>query len=401
MMIMKRTKCLSSLVGLMLLAAATAVSQGTAPPQFKGIWEPVNYSEDLKLTDVFFVSADVGWVSGAKGTILHTKDGGATWTAQLGGDPQSGGKTIEGLRFVDETHGWAFQGGWAGRLDSMLLRTTDGENWEEVGPLGEYVGWKDYQFTSEAEGVLLALGPQQDAGKDIWRTQDSGRHWQQVFTCQTKTQVGGLTRDVDCLLMGLHFPSSLIGYAIGANRGITDRIFVANTEDGGATWNVRLVPGPEVGDSFSALDLQAFFVDENTGFICLKKGGKIYATTDGGESWLRLIAAPTAGRSIKFADPEVGWSFNRSNLVYTIDGGKRWISRPIAFPVEPTAFSFPRRDRGYVVGDHGMIYRYRVVPATEEVPANAIVAPAMPGSGSSKKRRRAGAAAWTRSTPTR
>ena len=33
---------------------------------------------------------------------------------------------------------------------------------------------------------------------------------------------------------------------------------------------------------------------------------------------------------------------------------------PFSYGVE--AFSLPTRDRGYVVGDHGMIYRYRIVP---------------------------------------
>lgn len=42
------------------------------------------------------------------------------------------------------------------------------------------------------------------------------------------------------------------------------------------------------------------------------------------------------------------------------------------------ALSLPRRDRAYVVGDKGIIYRYRVVPVAESVP-NALPAPAMPG----------------------
>jgi hypothetical protein len=35
----------------------------------------------------------------------------------------------------------------------------------------------------------------------------------------------------------------------------------------------------------------------------------------------------------------------------------------VRFPAPVVAFSLPARDRGYVVGDHGMIYRYRVVPS--------------------------------------
>jgi hypothetical protein len=34
--------------------------QGAGAPKFKAIWEPVNYSYDAELRDVFFVSADEG-----------------------------------------------------------------------------------------------------------------------------------------------------------------------------------------------------------------------------------------------------------------------------------------------------------------------------------------------------
>jgi hypothetical protein len=43
-----------------------------------------------------------------------------------------------------------------------------------------------------------------------------------------------------------------------------------------------------------------------------------------------------------------------------------------------TAFSLPRRDRAYAVGEHGMVFRYRVVPVETTV-AHAVASPAMPG----------------------
>src|SRR5438128_1978677 len=59
-------------------------------PQSKGIWEPVNYGEDVELNDVYFVTPDEGWVSGGVGlgggVLLHTADGGEHWEVVLG-DP--------------------------------------------------------------------------------------------------------------------------------------------------------------------------------------------------------------------------------------------------------------------------------------------------------------------------
>ena len=34
-----------------------------AKPKYKAIWEPVNYTEDISLNSVYFVSAQTGWVS--------------------------------------------------------------------------------------------------------------------------------------------------------------------------------------------------------------------------------------------------------------------------------------------------------------------------------------------------
>ena len=135
--------CRTSCVTIFLLIANTALhafpqtkpsasrsAQKTAsasPDKYKGIFEPVNYPEDVELTDVFFIDADNGWASGKKNTdageggfIINTHDGGKTWKIQMG-DPQSATRAVARLFFLDATHGWASQYG------SKLLRTTDGE----------------------------------------------------------------------------------------------------------------------------------------------------------------------------------------------------------------------------------------------------------------------------------
>jgi len=68
------------------------------------------------------------------------------------------------------------------------------------------------------------------------------------------------------------------------------------------------------------------------------------------------------GKRFGFVDREVGWSFLGRDFHYTTDGGLHWNSRAISFPVDVNAWSLPQRVRGYVVGDHGMVYRYRIVP---------------------------------------
>ena len=145
---------------------------------------------------------------------------------------------------------------------------------------------------------------------------------------------------------------------------------LAKTEDGGETW--RFFMGP--GDVKVASLTDVFFTDEQTGFVTSSEK-KPYATADGGNTWKGIVATP--GEWLRFADPETGWSFGREHLAFSTNGGGRWSSRPHRFPAPVRGLSFPRRDRAFVVGDHGMIMRYRVLGSAEKAAGGALAAPAM------------------------
>ena len=339
-----------SLVLVMVFACALAAAfvqegrpkmpaKAAKPPaaeqsKFKAIWEPVNYKEDIRLLDVYFVSKDEGWVTGAAGTILHTKDGGNKWTAELGGDPHAQGEELKHTFFTNPTHGWTQA--WNG-----LFRSTDGENWQRVGD--DVRG--DVYFVSDVKGFRAY-------GGKILTTEDGGNKWREVLLCRAKMEMQGLTRDKNCDLWTINFPSPTVGYAMGDAR------ILAKTEDGGATWNVHV--GPEESGDQRVYDV--FFLDENNGFQ-VRSGARMYRTSDGGQTWQGIVAKLEPGNpKVKFADHEVGWSCLGTTWAYTVDAGKHWTTRQIRFPAPVMAFSLPTRDQGYVVGDHGMIYRYRVVP---------------------------------------
>ena len=346
-------------------AKKSASSQKTTPAQYKGIWEPVNFNADLKLFDVFFTTAEEGWVAGGKseirgGVILHTTDGGSHWEVQYG-DPESADRAVMNLRFLDTTHGWGIQG--TGQA-SRLLHTTDGKNWIFSGTIAEHT--KDYMFTSEQNGVAVG-------NEDIARTTDGGRTWKPVGRCQANVQVQGLARNVTCEWTRVQFVSPMVAYAVGFghDQAVRNIIFLSKTADGGATWNMMTSEATDHPQD-------AFFIDENIGYIRVgyPDAGQIFKTTDGGKTWTGMAASP--GRRILFADPEVGWSFHYGKVSFTTDGGAHWNSREYPFPATVFNFSLPRRDRGYIVGEHGMIYRYRVVPLDYNA-AGMIPAPLLSG----------------------
>jgi hypothetical protein len=62
------------------------LTEGMAVRNCNGHLQPVAgaYPQDINLKDVFFISADDGWVVGEHSTILHTTDG-KTRKAEVGG----------------------------------------------------------------------------------------------------------------------------------------------------------------------------------------------------------------------------------------------------------------------------------------------------------------------------
>jgi photosystem II stability/assembly factor-like uncharacterized protein len=104
----------------------------------------------------------------------------------------------------------------------------------------------------------------------------------------------------------------------------------------------------------------------------------MFRTTDGGKSWTGVSGQGEVRSDLAFADAQVGWMIYYRKMTYTTNGGKSWLSRDIAFPAMVADSSLPARDRGYAAGDHGMVYRYRVVPI-DYTAKGMLAAPAMAG----------------------
>ena len=352
----------STLVSVALSIVSVAALSGQTPKN-KAIWEPVNFKGDVSLMDVYFNDEQTGWVVGgvtemAGGVILFTKNAGVTWEVQYG-DPQSSDRAVSAVRFFDATHGWAVQ---QAPLNARLLRTVDGQNWDQVGTIETH--YTDLIFTSALDGTYLL-------GETIFRTHDGGKKWQPAAPCAVQAEIEGLTKKIDCQFSSVHFPSAKVGYAAAGSIYIKDLFFVFKTSDGGEHWQASNVPGSE--GAAEAI----FFTDENVGYVRAgyPDSGRLYRTANGGQSWTGIGASP--GKKMQFVDPEVGWSFHYNRLSFTTNSGTRWTSRTFEFPASVTAFSLPSRRRAYAIGDHGMIYRYSVVPAAYSA-KGMIDAPMMP-----------------------
>jgi photosystem II stability/assembly factor-like uncharacterized protein len=171
---------------------------------------------------------------------------------------------------------------------------------------------------------------------------------------------------------------------IGIDFGTTNSA-VAMADESGHVTTARY-PSDDVLPFQGSRQDDFFVANPKTAVVVMHGDGKTYGTEDAGQSW-HVLLATTLASQIQFADAEVGWTLgsNRKNwraaqVNYTVDGGRHWKqSAEINFPPQnPDDYrlSFPQRDRAYVIGPHGMIYRYRIVP-WEYAAANILPAPLM------------------------
>ena len=322
-----------------------AAPPATRHPPLKAIFEPVSFAQDAEFSDVFFVDAETGWACGRRdapgdeGFIVATRDGGRTWSVQLG-RPALPTRGVVRLFFVDATHGWATQS------DGTMLRTTDGSSW---APAGEVRAPGSFVFISRDKGFLL------DAARNIQMTADGGASWTTAYHCKATIGISGMTHDQDCEPEAIAFaPDGAAGYVI--TRALDDHASaVIKTADGGATWTlISLIP------ETNGKDGAVSFVDPLVGY--LRAGGVLMATPDGGQTWHVVDARVPGGASKILFAGAVGWMIAGKDFSFTLDGARRWNARKVDFPTPVASFSVPAPDTGYVVGRHGMVYRYRVVP---------------------------------------
>ncbi|MDD3421907.1 MAG: YCF48-related protein, partial [Methanocellales archaeon] len=92
-------------------------------------WISQTSSTTEDLNGVYFVDSGTGWVVGEKGTVLTTRDGGASWISQTSSTTED----LNGVYFVNPTTGWVVGDG------GTILTTRDGgASWiSQTSPIKE------------------------------------------------------------------------------------------------------------------------------------------------------------------------------------------------------------------------------------------------------------------------
>jgi photosystem II stability/assembly factor-like uncharacterized protein len=242
--------------------------------------------------------------------------------------------------------------GYAGKV---LLTSDAGFTWTR-GETGTNRALYRVRFVDATHGWI--------SGQEglILHTSDGGKTWQR--------QKSG----ADVYLFSLYFIDQNRGWAVG------DRSILLETRDGGTNWTLHKIVSaaakelsPEeavVSQDPVLYDVQ--FLDANTGWV-VGEFGKIYHTTDGGQTWseqektllgeevLDVLDIPTFF-GVRFTDPQNGLVAGLDGkIARTHDGGAMWKFEKMTldYPIVDPLFNpmlFPD-GTGFAIGAAGEVVR--------------------------------------------
>ncbi len=325
--IVKRLKTLvTAIAAIALLAGCSQVASLENNP-----WEVLSLPTETNLIDVAFTdNLERGWLVGEKATLLETTDRGETWELRR---LELDNENIR-LKSID----FSGREGWIVGDPSLLLHTEDGGQ-----------SWTRVQLSDKLPGepnTIAALGPHSaemttDVGA-IYRTKDDGQNWQ-----------------------------SMVDEAFGVMRNISrspDGKYVAVSSRGSfySIWE----PGQDAWQQYnrtSSRRVQNMGFDRDGHLWSLLRGGKIqFSASEDPDDWQEPIY-PEKATSWGLLDmayrtsDEVWVAGGSANLLCSFDGGKTW-KKDRELESVPSNFyriKFVRPDLGFVIGQRGILLRYR------------------------------------------
>ncbi|MEK7833228.1 MAG: YCF48-related protein, partial [Acidobacteriota bacterium] len=326
---------------------------------------------DKNLRAIHFVDSMTGWAAGDAGAVYRTTDGGRTWRPLLSGVSAN----INFVFFFDWNHGWMIGDSTSKDDDgeTVLLSTINGGRTWMIQKIPNLLS---VHFTDLQNGWAVGRNA------TLLRTTNGGTDWKPAEEVQAVVGLPVESSNYNFGFRDVQFLDTDHGWLIGNFYGRAQNniggLFV--TSDSGKTW--RRVPltleTKYVSGRFTPGSLHTVrFTDENTGTVTgeMKDGESRFFfalhTRDGGKTWQQHRTVSRATLSTQFLDPVNGWMaafapregsaeavVYDTTLMRTDNGGMSWQPDFTAKGSRIRSVFFLSPNKGWAVGDRGMILRY-------------------------------------------
>ncbi|HOX77510.1 MAG TPA: YCF48-related protein [Bacteroidales bacterium] len=351
-------------------------------------WNPGDITHDYNhraFNSVYFINEDTGWMVGSLGIILHSNDGGIHWSKSNTGF--TGDCHFEDVFFVDDQKGWAVGAGFY-PYESGILHTTDGGNSWTPQPALEHM-LNSVFFINPLEGWIVGGRSLQEYTTAIYHTNSGGDQWDKQFSENIN----------DGDFSDVFFKDAMHGWAVGSGNNyyppMNNSLFFY-TEDGGENWidqsamishalssicftddETGFISGHKIilrsingGKSWTEVWngshylRNIFFTDINHGWAIGDSATRypyrdvIMRTTDGGTTWEEQFPGfGSMKKQLFFTDNSHGWiARDEGDILYTIDGGITWQHMFVNYNWSFGGIFFTDIDNGWVVGGNKTIF---------------------------------------------
>ncbi len=311
-------RVLGVVVAVLLSLLVPAVGVAAGGPT----WVMKTTGTDAQLRGLSAIDSRVAWVSGSKGTVLRTVDGGTTWKSV--GPPDTAGLEFRDIQAFDALHAVVLSIGLGD--SSRIYRTADGgRTWALTFRNTEEKAFYDcVAFFDRFRG--LAMGDPVDGKFRILSTVDGGRSWALVPEANFPPALegeAGFAASGQCIATSGRFDA---WFATGG--GASARVL--RSVDGGRHWKASSTP------LLSLPSAGVFAVAFRTPFQGIAVGGDyarpsepvvgVALSSDRGRSWVVPPEAPVGYRS--------GVAWRGSSVIavgptgsdVSVDGGRHWRS---------------------------------------------------------------------------
>jgi photosystem II stability/assembly factor-like uncharacterized protein len=337
-------------------------------------WQVQQSNATASLRGLSAVSDRVAWASGARGTVLRTADGGATW--QVIRVPGADSLDFRDVEAFDDRRAYVLSIGNGSA--SRIYKTVDGgATWALQFTNPDTAAFYDCLGFWSAERGLAVSDPVGGRFRVIG-TSDGGGTWTELPAERIPPAIAGeaaFAASGSCLAVAT--PDNAW---IASGGGSVARVYRSGT--GGISWQVAQTPIASGGASRGVFSIA--FADTRRGVAVggdyqapTDTAANVALTDDGGATW-RLAAGRTGGyRSAVAYVPGTGGrtlvAVGTSGSDYSMDGGETWTPvdtagfNSVAF-VPAGAGIAAGRGVGWAVGPGGRIARW-VGPSAGETAA--------------------------------
>ena len=310
----------------------TVVSSSYMTSSQKGGWEPLESGVTQDLNSISFICLNRGSVVGDEGVILHTGDGGYSWTAQNSGVIDN----LYDIFYYDYSIILA-----VGASGTILYTNNSGTNWTviQTGLMGTYFSG---QMITDTIGV--AVGVNAIFQPFFTRTNDGWDTWESMsfYIEHGSVLYEGWLSDVYFMNDSVGFATAVVDIPAGGA--------IVRTTDGGITWDTVYFSN----EALFGID----FTWEGIGYV-VGNHGVILQTLDGGETWNSLESGVNSAlHAIDFSSETKGTAVGDNGIIVrTENEGLTWIQQTCGTTHDLLAVRFISERIGFVGGEYGVILR--------------------------------------------